>query len=121
MMLKMFALRFLLCIAVLSNCNEIFALSRTHHHTLTSIYSSADSAGTDKGSLFINAAHLTSESCLPQHDGPKPKVFETFVDGTNQFIWGRKNEIPLLYLAFSETIGLKLDSHSISYPFHSFP
>lgn len=117
----MISLRLLLLLTFVSTSVFTFASTNSFSDIQPYHYKSADMYFYEDYNPFLNIPELKTESFPYQNTRLKPKVIYT-LGHTKITISTRKHlGVCSQYLRFNYTIDLKLASHSISYPFHSFP
>ncbi len=117
----MLALRLLLLFAFMGTNVSSFASTCTVSDTQTYTYKSGD-IGTYEGCNPLLYIPVLKTESFPHLDTRlMPKVVYTLRHAKSAVLTGKQLGVSFQYLKYSHTINLKLASHSISYPFHSFP
>lgn len=117
----MLVLRLLLLFAFMGTNVSSFASTCTLSDTQSHTYKRGDMGSYEDCNPVLYIPELKTES-FPHHDTRlMPKVVYTLRHAKSAILTGKQLGVSFQYLKYCYTIDLKLASHSISYPFHSFP
>lgn len=117
----MLALRLLLLFTCIGTNASIFEATYSLSDTQSNNYISEDAGFYGDFNPFFNNPELKTEIFSHEYSRLTPKVVYAFWQAKKAISNRKQLEIGIQYLKYSHVIDLKLNSHSISYPFHSFP
>lgn len=117
----MLAFRLLLLFTCIGTNAPIFAATYTLSDTQSYHYKSEEVGFYEDFNAFLYNPELKTKSFPNDFTRLTPKVVYNFWQAKRAISNRKQLKVGIQYLKYSHTIDLKLVSHSISYPFHSFP